>query len=95
LCVCITFLLQSYSYNKKYELHNNHEPTATYWIFNILFRDVNRSINRLELSLVPVNGIIHKANKDHKPDMLGNVAILKILGCGEWEVIIGVIFLRD
>lgn len=49
LCVYITLLLQSCSYNIKYELHNNHEPTATYWIHKILFRYMNRSINRLKL----------------------------------------------
>lgn len=57
LYVYIILLSQSCSYNKIHELHN-HEPTATYCIFNILLRDVNRSINRLKFMIEKLNGLI-------------------------------------
>lgn len=57
LYVYIILLSQSCSYNKIPEPHN-HERTATYWIFNILFRDVNRSINRLKLKIEKENGLL-------------------------------------
>jgi hypothetical protein len=52
LCVYITLLLHSCNYNKIYEYHNNHDQKATYWIFNILFRDLERSISRLKYSVL-------------------------------------------